>query len=934
MLPDALGRALDAFERFTGKSVHVVRNLTPEVENFNGITFRDGHLYVDERSENPVTTTAAHEFTHQLRQERPDLYNALADEVRRQGRMDKWQQELSRRSRGESTHLDAATEELTGNAVGDALSDPDFLNRMAQRNPGKFREMAQRFIDFLNTFLGRTRDLGSNQYLTDVAAFRDKLADVLDRYSARDGDADGGDPAFQRVFHGTPHRGIENEGFKLNKIGTGEGSQVYGHGVYFAKRREVAEWYRKALQSVTRAGNYYNGKRLTSSRMAEMARNGSDVERRVFGAKWPRTGIRAEMERRANEYEAEAKIKDGNGTPISKEWAQTYRRRAADIRSVLSNIEVRERTENGQLYHAEIPEDHELLDWDKPHAEQPEKVRQALAKLNPVVVRDGNAWIADRNLGPASPGDEVNFWHGMIRRGSSAYNALSIVRGGPEAASEALRDAGIPGLRYLDGVSRDKGEGTHNYVIWDEKHLNNDVTPYFSRTASTRDGYEKRIDELFDGKAPNREGVRMLDEGDALTVAGYGKMPVVVNESHAVGDGRYNHGLTREQWKRMPEWIDNPAAVFERNSDGHLTMIGPEKANGHAVVIGLEPSASPPHRSGGEQRHLVLTAYAKDRGTLSLRAAIADGDYKPVYVDEKKGPSFYAGSGIDFPGRAAELRASNRTLRTERDLVKYRAGRSAANPPDDTPRFSRADRNAEAVDLARRIANPDATLAEHVSRFIGQHWTADDLVRHKDVLDRIMAHPQVQDAIKAPAPKAAPAEKTTGVKNERVDAAREERGAAPLETSKATSKEDRVQNTCARHERSGTGRTHGKAIPPATRASGGFTMIDALLNGKLAADPKAGTTKTGNPYATCRVWASIGAEDRLSVSVIAFDAATVTGLLALGTGDAVALAGELTPKVWTDKAGTVRPSADLKAHSLLTAYHVTRKRKAMADESD
>lgn len=133
VLPDALGRALDAFERFTGKSVHVVRNLTPDVENFNGITFRDGHLYVDERAENPVTTTAAHEFTHQLRQDRPDLYNALADEVRRQGRMDKWQQELSRRSRGESTHLDAATEELTGNAVGDALSDPDFLNRMADK---------------------------------------------------------------------------------------------------------------------------------------------------------------------------------------------------------------------------------------------------------------------------------------------------------------------------------------------------------------------------------------------------------------------------------------------------------------------------------------------------------------------------------------------------------------------------------------------------------------------------------------------------------------------------------------------------------------------------------------------------------------------------------------------------------------------------------
>ncbi len=108
-------------------------------------------------------------------------------------------------------------------------------------------------------------------------------------------------------------------------------------------------------------------------------------------------------------------------------------------------------------------------------------------------------------------------------------------------------------------------------------------------------------------------------------------------------------------------------------------------------------------------------------------------------------------------------------------------------------------------------------------------------------------------------------------------------------------------------------------------------MIDALLSGKLAADPKAHTANNGNTFATCRVWVATGAEDRLSVSVIAFDAATVAGLLALATGDAVSLAGELTPKVWADKAGVAKPSADLKAHKLLTAYHVQRTRTTMQE---
>lgn len=111
-------------------------------------------------------------------------------------------------------------------------------------------------------------------------------------------------------------------------------------------------------------------------------------------------------------------------------------------------------------------------------------------------------------------------------------------------------------------------------------------------------------------------------------------------------------------------------------------------------------------------------------------------------------------------------------------------------------------------------------------------------------------------------------------------------------------------------------------------------MIDALITGRLAADPKAGTSRNDNPYVTARVLVTTADEDRLSVSVIGFRTSLIDGLLALGAGDTVALAGELTPKVWTDKDGNPRPSADMKAHALLTPYHVTRRRKAVHGEAD
>lgn len=106
-------------------------------------------------------------------------------------------------------------------------------------------------------------------------------------------------------------------------------------------------------------------------------------------------------------------------------------------------------------------------------------------------------------------------------------------------------------------------------------------------------------------------------------------------------------------------------------------------------------------------------------------------------------------------------------------------------------------------------------------------------------------------------------------------------------------------------------------------------MIDALISGKLYGQPKQMTSKAGKPFATAKVRATAGEGDALFVNVIAFDADTVAALLSLGDGDSVALAGSLTPKVWTDKEGNSRPAVDLVAHQVLTAYHVTRKRKAV-----
>lgn len=107
-------------------------------------------------------------------------------------------------------------------------------------------------------------------------------------------------------------------------------------------------------------------------------------------------------------------------------------------------------------------------------------------------------------------------------------------------------------------------------------------------------------------------------------------------------------------------------------------------------------------------------------------------------------------------------------------------------------------------------------------------------------------------------------------------------------------------------------------------------MIDALVAGKLYGLAEERESRQGRPFVTAKVRAAAGNSESLFVNVIAFDGSTCDALLALDDGDPVALAGTLTPKAWTDKDGNARPALDLVAHGLVTPYHVTRKRRAVA----
>ena len=228
-----------------------------------------------------------------------------------------------------------------------------------------------------------------------------------------------------RAFHGSPH---DFDKFDMSKIGTGEGAQAYGHGLYFAENEGVAKGYRDDLSA---------GRTSTTTPEGQATYAISN-----FGADGPGAPLKW-LERQA----ASAK---------HPELKERYTK-AAELLRENPNFS------SGKMYEVNIAADPEhFLDWDKPLSEQSPKVREAFLKAQ---TRDDPLLAELLDMSPS--GLQMQ---GMVpdAKGSAGFKTLADDLKSPALASKMLNDAGIPGIKYLDAGSRTAGDGSRNYVVFDD----------------------------------------------------------------------------------------------------------------------------------------------------------------------------------------------------------------------------------------------------------------------------------------------------------------------------------------------------------------------------------------------------------------------------------------------------------------------------------
>lgn len=260
-----------------------------------------------------------------------------------------------------------------------------------------------------------------------------------------------------RAFHGSPY---DFDRFDMSKVGSGEGFQAYGHGLYFAESPQVAKAYRETLSEGPTGDVAFAGDKVVPDDLQQTAIR---IAKTPDAAGSPQAYIDyAQRQMAANEQRIAAGPEGYSTTGYRpgvwhSDWGeyvdglrqtnQYYQDEIGNAKQLLGQkIESRYFKPPGTSYEVSINTGRDkLLDYDKELMDQPPAIQDAVHDV----------------------GKQFKVKIEPEMTGADLHDLLS----NPDAVS-ALRQRGVNGVQYLDQMSRDDGEGTRNFVIFDDNLVN------------------------------------------------------------------------------------------------------------------------------------------------------------------------------------------------------------------------------------------------------------------------------------------------------------------------------------------------------------------------------------------------------------------------------------------------------------------------------
>lgn len=233
----------------------------------------------------------------------------------------------------------------------------------------------------------------------------------------------------QRAWHGSPY---EFDSFDLGAMGSGEGNQAHGWGLYFAKDKRISEAYKEYFGDKDDVV-HFNGTEYRINDEGDWEGGGQVYE---YG-----DAVGYALDALADNGTPAQAIADLRDKLQKGRIRGIYADRAQEAITMLETGSGDGRR-GGRLYEVEIPEDAALLDEQKQLSEQPESVQRSV-----------QAVFEDNGLDTRRIDDMT---------GKDIQQALQSVYGDDRGVAMALKEAGLKGYTY---EGRNDGRC---YVVFDD----------------------------------------------------------------------------------------------------------------------------------------------------------------------------------------------------------------------------------------------------------------------------------------------------------------------------------------------------------------------------------------------------------------------------------------------------------------------------------
>ncbi|MBQ7220821.1 MAG: hypothetical protein IJS28_07570 [Synergistaceae bacterium] len=491
----------------------------------------------------------------------------------------------------------------------------------------------------------------------------------------------------QLMYHGTKNI-LEGNRFNLRYLGSGEGAQAFGYGIYLGQAEGTGEHYRKAgLSELELDDTVFIDKEGHEAAPDDIARRLSAASRTlpeflreqfnhyslIFALRDLAHGKNSELYSNPEEaldfvisrmYQATEKDEKRShaGRTFKEKMANGGEKLLRDAITPLLPADVKPKVKRkGSVYLVDGPEDFELLDWDAPMTQQPKQVLDALKR--------SRLYLSD-----AETGEQL-------------YRRLSKENGdgkdGDRIAAMKLNDAGVPGHRFWDEWSRVQKSGTHNFVIWNTDTLRllglsedseQDAQDYY-RAEDYYSGYLDSLDNDSDVQDYSgsdyeqeldsyAEAQRDAQEDDGFSetyhqTAMDDKLPTIPEQQIEQVRRQYegttlwlkapngkDTALTERQWLlvRTPnfirwfgDWLNDPqnaSKVLDENGEPKVVYHGTGRADRVGSIFRADRATSGPMAFFTDSLEMA-EGYARNKKDTSLSREEAQDYHKQFYVELK-----------------------------------------------------------------------------------------------------------------------------------------------------------------------------------------------------------------------------------------------------------------------------------------------------------